>query len=377
MTIELNDLDEEALASLVAQMQERREVERADKKNAEKEREVKQIWTAIDSGNYQSKRDRVAYLLNLFPDTRKSDITLSLRYWETFQREHFDGGHVLRHDLFRLERQTTIARLRAKIQNEYGLFLPDEAVVRRRRRQEEEIKAEMLADLPPPNLVHVFADETGKNGNYIIIGSVWFLNVTRTAVFQAAINTVTQKNKMRGEFHFAESKKQHLEIYKTFVDVAAEHREFLSFRAIIAINPGGRDIEGVITRLLRLHLLKGYEHEMLSGRISSPRRIHVTLDEGATMSSLAREELRLQLCRDVMTTAGEGNNFERIAEENSKNSAALQLADLLAGSLNRKYNGSGEQRNHKDDLADYVLEQLAPELGEFGGTDSVSMDTLV
>jgi hypothetical protein len=375
MTLSLGDLDKEAIALLMEQIQINHETERIARKKAEQEKEVQQIWTALDSGNYSTKRDRVAYLLNVYPDSRKNDMTLTLRYWETFQEDHFDGGHVLRNDLFKLERQTTIARLRAKIQNDYGLFLPDENVIRRRRRQEEEIRAEMLADLPSANLIQVFADETGKNDEHLIITSVWFLNVSRTASFQSAINSLAAQHKIRGEFHFAEAKKQHLDAYKAFVDSVTQRREYVSLKAIITKNPGGRAIEDSVSRLLRLHVLKGYEHEIQTGRLSSPRRIFITLDEGATTSAVAREEMRLQLQQDVIASCGLGNNVERVAEEKSKHSAALQLADLLAGALNRKYNHTSELMNHKDELADYVIEHLAPELSD-GEGDSFNLYAL-
>lgn len=194
--MKLDELDPSDVEALAQQIRERDEVVRIARKALQKEKEVAQMWSALASGLYETKRDRVAYLLNIYPETRKSDITLALRYWETFQPDYYNNGQIDRSNLFKLERKKIIPRLRAKIQNEYALLLPDEKVVRHRRQREEEIKDELLADRPISNLIQVFADETGKNAAFLIIGSVWFLNSSRVATFQSAVAELAQKKEL-------------------------------------------------------------------------------------------------------------------------------------------------------------------------------------
>lgn len=374
--MKLNELDPAAVEELAQQIKERDEVARIARKALQKEKEVAQIWSALTSGTYTTKRDRVAFLLNIYPETRKSDITLALRYWETFQPDYYNNGQIDRNNLFKLERQTIISRLRAKVQNEYELFLPDEKVVRHRRQREEEIKGELTADRPISNLIQVFADETGKNASFLIIGSVWFLNPSRVATFQAAVSTLAHEKGIRGEFHFTEAKRQHVDAYRAFIDLAAANGEYMSLKAIMTPN-SGREIEACVTRLLRLHLLKGFQHEIDSGRVAPPRRVQVTLDQGATLSALTREELRLDIDQEFKAIGGEKSELERLHEVDSKHSAAVQLADVLSGALNRRFNNQNEQRNFKDDLADYALQKLAPELAEMGQNDAFNLIQLV
>lgn len=374
--MKLDELDPAAVEALVQQIKERDEVVRSARKVIQKEKEVSQIWSALASGSYATKRDRVAYLLNIYPETRKSDITLALRYWETFQSDYYNNGQIDRNNLFKLERQTIISRLRAKIQNEYELFLPDENIVRRRRQREEDIKEELLADRPPSNLIQVFADETGKKATFLILGSVWFLNPSRVATFQASVAALAEDKGIRGEFHFTEAKRQHVEAYKAFIDLAAANAEYMSLKAIMTPRPD-KEIERCVMRLLRLHLIKGFQHEINSGRISLPRRVQVTLDQGATVSALAREELRLQINQEFKTIGGEASELERLQEVDSKHSAAIQLADILSGALNRRFNGQNEQRNFKDDLADYALQKLAPDIAEMGQNDAFNLVRLM
>ena len=374
--MKLNELDPAAVEELAQQIKERDEVARIARKALQKEKEVAQIWSALTSGTYTTKRDRVAFLLNIYPETSKSDITLALRYWETFQPDYYNNGQIDRNNLFKLERQTIISRLRAKVQNEYELFLPDEKVVRHRRQREEEIKGELTADRPISNLIQVFADETRKNASFLIIGSVWFLNPSRVATFQAAVSTLAHEKGIRGEFHFTEAKRQHVDAYRAFIDLAAANGEYMSLKAIMTPN-SGREIEACVTRLLRLHLLKGFQHEIDSGRVAPPRRVQVTLDQGATLSALTREELRLDIDQEFKAIGGEKSELERLHEVDSKHSAAVQLADVLSGALNRRFNNQDEQRNFKDDLADYALQKLAPELAEMGQNDAFNLIQLV
>ncbi len=332
-SIDIDLLEADVVERLSEQLKARDAAQKSAKREARRQKEIEQIWTALDSGNYATQRDRVAYLLNVYPDTRESDITLTLRYWETFQSEHCPDSAIPREKLFKLERQTTISRLRAKIQNEYGLFQGSEMVQRQRRQREDQVREDVIADRAPPNVVHVFADETGKTGAYLIIGSVWFLNASRTATFQASVSALAHQLGIRGEFHFAECKRQHLPAYKEFINLAAANREFMSFKAIVTKQSGAVQVADAVIRLLRLHLLRGYEHERRSGRVAGPRRINVTLDRGDTYSALTRNELVVQLNRDLKESYGDGNTIERLAEIDSKGSASIQLADLLAGAL--------------------------------------------
>jgi hypothetical protein len=57
---------------------------------------------------------------------------------------------------------------------------------------------------------------------------------------------------------------------------------------------------------------------------------------------------------------------ETFSAVNSKSNIFLQVADIVASSVNRILSRAGEARNHKDELADYLVERLgiatAPDL---------------
>jgi hypothetical protein len=73
-----------------------------DEENIEKERQ--EILEGVSSYKTDTIRDRVAWTLNHFPETRDSDITLQLKYWETFESDIFKGGLIDPKDLYDLTR---------------------------------------------------------------------------------------------------------------------------------------------------------------------------------------------------------------------------------------------------------------------------------
>lgn len=373
--IRLDTLMPEVIESIEERLEERKRQEKEEKKRAVRDKEVKHILAALASGTYHAtQRDRVAFLLKNYPDTRDSDMTLTLRYWREFQADIYTDEAIRPHLLFKLERLTTMARLRAKIQNEYGLFLGNEEVQNKRRQKEAEVKEAMLADRSPPRIIQVFADETGKNGDFLIVGSVWFLNISRVASLQASVGALFERQKIKPrEFHFKECNDNTLDLYKLFIDLAVEQLEYVVFKAVITPRKGlHRTVEQAISSMIRQLMIQGYGQEITSGRIQPPRPLDFTMDEGG-VDAIGRTELCESTSRALRERFGEGNVVEGIAEANSKGSAPIQLADIFCGVLNRRMNVRGERRNAKDELADYVFEKLQPKVSEMSADETLNL----
>jgi CRISPR/Cas system-associated exonuclease Cas4 (RecB family) len=94
----------------------------AREKTARIERERQELLRDVAAATTNDLRAKVGYVLTHFPVTRDSDVALAHLIWETFYPELIDDGRVRLEDMYRLPRQTTITRTRAKIQNDYGLF---------------------------------------------------------------------------------------------------------------------------------------------------------------------------------------------------------------------------------------------------------------
>lgn len=182
------------------------------------EKEKKELLGSLAGGDFSTQKTKVAAILNLYPESRNSDITLALKYWETFQPEIYNKSGILPKDLFKLERLHYIVRARAKIQNEYGLFQADARVKHHRKKNEEVMYDAVLEDAAPRKVIHVFADETGKTHDFVIVAAVWVL--TGRAVFTVT-QAITEWKKLspwaNREIHFAKFGRMDLDTLKEYL----------------------------------------------------------------------------------------------------------------------------------------------------------------
>lgn len=337
------------------------------KKLARIEKEKKELLAALAGGDFSTQRTKVASVLNLFPDTRNSDITLALQYWETFQPEIYNPAGIKPKDLFKLERLHYIVRARAKIQNEYGLFQADEKIRHHRKQQEEVMHDAVLEDIKPKRVVQVFSDETGKTQNFVIVAAVWVLSGRAVFTVSEAIKKWKEKSAWaKREVHFSKFGKMDFEPLKEYLGVIHQNREFLSFK-VIAIDKSRttRKIEEVIAKLHEHMLIRGAEHEIQQGRMDLPREVGVTLDEEQSLDPFSLAEMKRKISEEFTSSYNGELVIDAIQTVSSRTSALVQLADLIAGAVNRRLNSSGE-KNYKDEMADWVIHTLDLSLSEEG-----------
>lgn len=340
------------------------------KKLARIEREKKELLAALAGGDFSTQRTKVAAILNLFPDSRNSDITLALKYWETFQPNIYNPMGILPKDLFKLERLHYIVRARAKIQNEYGLFQADEKIKHHRKKQEEVMHGAVLEDAVPKRVIHVFADETGKTHDFVVVAAVWVLSGRAVFKITQAINEWKDESAWANrEIHFARFGKMDFDTLREYLGVIHQNREFLSFK-VIAVQRlrTNRKIEEVIAKLHEHMLVRGAEHEIRQGRIDLPREIGVTIDEEQSLDPFTLSEMTRKVTADFARHYDGQLQLSSIETASSRNSALVQLADLVAGAVNRRLNHVGD-RNYKDEMSDWIIHTLDLTLDEEGVPD--------
>lgn len=86
----------------------------------------------------KSLKTKIEFVLENYPDTRNDDISLTLHIWRLYYYDFLfkdENGRlcVKLKNIFELPREDNIKRLRAKIQNEQGKWLPTSPVIRKRR----------------------------------------------------------------------------------------------------------------------------------------------------------------------------------------------------------------------------------------------------
>ncbi len=334
-------------------------------KQLQVEKEKNDLITSIAQGDFSTLKAKVAAMLNLFPMTRNSDVSLALKYWEVFQPEIYKPTGILPRDLFKLERLHYIVRARAKIQNEYGLFLADAKIRGHRKGREEEMDEAVIEDAPPRKVVLIYADETGKTQNFAIVASVWVLNGYAVYAIGRAIERWKSASIWSDrEVHFSRFGKADFVTLEEYLGVVTGQREFLSFKAIaVKRNLVKRSIEDTVLKLHEHMMLKGVDHEVSTGRIDLPRDFELTVDAEDSLDAIHLEEMKIRVNQRLSVGYSEKTILSAARSASSKSSHMLQLADLVAGATNRRLNHNGD-RNHKDDMADLIIERLGLRLND-------------
>ncbi len=316
------------------------------------EEEKQELLNRVVSGNIVDIKDRVAFILNSSNEARNSDNELAWSYWETFEPEKLINGMATREAMQQLTKQSSLTRVRAKIQNEYKLFVADAKVRKHRRQLEEGNKQAAIDDKPSGlGLYQVYVDETGKNQEFLSVGSLWMLNY--------GLSTITKSLEIRKwkvasgynfEFHFTEAKKNSIDAHKAFVTKFLSTYPEVGFKLIVVNNKGFKDTNQALTDLT-FHLLdKGVDHEHSSGRAPLPRMLQVLIDEDEKGS----DQLKIQNLKERLRNKVDGLYLGEFETVESTNNIFIQMTDLFTGAINRKLHQS-EGGHFKDDLADFIL----------------------
>lgn len=323
------------------------------------EQEKADLLARIGSSEIATMRHRVAWILNRFPSTRNSDIALQVKYWEIFDKDLYRGSPIAVEDLYKLTRLTSLSRERARIQNQYRLFLADEEVQQRRGTLEEE-EREKAIETPDCPVYAVYLDESGKTTDYLIVGSLWFLSSgTEGLELYRRSKELKHKYEFTHEFHFSQLKKDQLQVYKELIDIFVTYGGTISFKSISVPKAGLKNVSSALGDLYYLLLTKGIEHEHSTQRGPLPRILQVWKDA----EEIGSDKILMATLADRMKQASssmyENKLFvQEFVAMDSKSSIFLQAADLIASSVNRILCRREQPRNHKDELADYLVECL-------------------
>jgi hypothetical protein len=324
--------------------------EKTAKIAAERERLLADSMAGRDSNLSQ----RVAIVLNHYPATRDSDVRLQQQFWRLF--EGWNGGPIAPEEMFSRARLTSLARSRARIQNQLGLFLAS-PTIRKRRGQLEEDEYEEAKDAPlRADALAVFADEAGKTDTHLIVGGAWFGNSSESFTLQKALLQWRQESGFSSELHFTNVSDGTEDYYRQAIDLTMATAPSISFKALRHPRAGLKNVESALDALFYHYLLGGVQHEHDSGRAPLPRSLQFWKDrEDVNRDRLRLAELRTRLAQagktlfDGKLTMGDFDSVDSASFE------VMQIADLYVGAVNRRVNTSSKEKKAKDRLSDYFL----------------------
>jgi hypothetical protein len=175
-----------------------------------------------------------------------------------------------------------------------------------------------------------------------------------------------------GELHFADLKRHHVDAALAYIDLIAANRTLLSFK-VIAIERATlrRPVEEAVQRLHEHMLIRGAQHELQNHRIALPQEISLTVDAEESLDAIACADIKRRAAEEFQRVYGVELTVGDVTAVSSHKSELVQLADFVAGAVNRRKNHRGD-RGHKDDIADALIERLQIQLepNEIPGVDA-------
>lgn len=339
-------------------------------KEARVEKQKQEVLNRAVSGKIENLRDRVAYILNNSNEARNSDVELLWIYWETFEKDEFSGSLVSKDQMKKLARISSLSRIRAKIQNEFKLFQANDSVKRFRGTLEDDKKMEAIEDKPTGiGLYSVYIDETGKNQEYLSVGSLWLLNfsMSGTFSFEQKLKKWKKNKQIDFEFHFNELTKNKLPFYKEFFIKFITNFPETGFKLIVVNNKGFSDKAKALTDLTYHLLSKGVDHENTTGRAPLPRVLQVYIDEEEKGSDQLKIENIKERLKNQKIEGLHLGNFEAVS---SNEIFFVQIADLFTASINRKLH-SPTNTHFKDEFADFLLDVLKFDISKINRQNDV------
>jgi hypothetical protein len=235
------------------------------------------ILSAAAGGKLETTTARVAWVLNHYPETRDSDIALQLKYWECFN--DYSRGAIYPEDLYKLPRLTTLSRARAYIQNVHKLFLASPEVRKQRGTLEEEEKEKAIKQRPSYPIFVIYADESGKTGDHLIVGSIWFLYGYETYRISEKIREWREQKSFKDEFHFKNIGKYNFPLYIEIAEMISKNSNVISFKAISVERSGTKDIQAALSQLYYHLLIRGVEHEDKTGTFAAASQVARLMEE--------------------------------------------------------------------------------------------------
>ena len=95
-----------------------------------------------------------------------------------------------------------------------------------------------LAEVAAP-VFHVYADESGKTQTFLVVGTPWVLEATKTLRLSHLLRDFEGGEQTKKEFHFTEIDKVNVETYQGFMEVLLANAGMLILKYIAVENAGG------------------------------------------------------------------------------------------------------------------------------------------
>ncbi len=327
------------------------------KKIEDLRKKVAIFFENVNSSNLIGKKERVGWILNHFPSTRNSDISCLIKYWQTFESELLEDKNTVKlANLYNLTTMNSVTRIRAKIQNEYKLFLASDKIRKHRGTLEEETRDWAIKEQPDYPVYSVYIDESGKTDKYLIVGSLWIIEPSITLKIFQKMKELKETYKNNYELHFKKINRSNIHIYNNVLELIKENSSSLGFKAISVERSGNKNINDTLTKMMYYLITDGIEHENITGRAPLPRILQVTKDQEEKGSDkILLREIKDRIDKDIESKFDGNLYIDEFVSLDSQSNDFIQIADLFTSSINRLLNVKSDGKHPKDIFANTFL----------------------
>jgi len=324
------------------------------------------LLAGIADSRLGTMEQRVAFLLQRFPETRESYTALCIRYWRRFQADVLERWRPLELEvLFELDRLETIGRLKREIQNKLQLFRGKEDTAQYRDSFQRELHEYLASHRDTIPEIRFYLDETGNEGDkaYTGVAGLCMLSWQQYEMHYAAIAKWRREQNWPENIHFSETGSDRLDRAVSLLGQLAKRRSGLLFLGY-AVSSRGRTHEDLFSLLIQL-VIDSLHHLKRNGCLNEPRSLRVVKEADPGFDNLFLLKMHKQLS-DLVALEFPGQVIVQPIEPVAKGREVfLECADLIAGGMQRRALMKG--RNPKDKLAEAVFNVTGFEDAADGG----------
>jgi hypothetical protein len=320
----------------------------------ELQQERERMLADVAESRLGATEQRVAYLLQRFPETRESDIALCIRYWRRFQADVLEKWRPLELEvLFELDKLETIGRIRRHIQHTLHLFRGMEETTQYRDFFQKELHEYLASHRGAMPEVRFYLDETGNEGDkaYTGVAGLCIINWQQYEKHHAALAQWRREQNWPETIHFSETGSDRIDRAVGLLGELTKRRSGLLFLGY-ALGSRGRTHEDLFSLFIQL-VIDSLNHLKRNGSLDEPRSLRVMKEADPGFDNLFLIKMHKQLS-DLIAMEFPGQIIVQPIEAVTKGREVfLECADLIAGGMQRRALMKGH--NPKDKLAEAVF----------------------
>lgn len=319
---------------------------------AQAERRQK-LLANIANSRLAKSEEKVAYVLQRFPETRDSDTSLCIRYWKMFQADVLERWQPLELEvLFELDRIETLGRVRRMIQHDLGLFRGIEDNQRARNARQRELHEYLQAHRDSLPEVRFYLDETGNEGDksYLGIAGICVINWKQFEKHSAALEKWRSKQGPE-TIHFSDTGAEKLDQAVSLLRELKSRRSGVLFLGY-SLASRGRTSNDLASLFIQL-VVDSLKHLRECGCLKESRSVRVIKEADPGFDSFYLLKMTKELEEMIAQEFPDQLTVQPIEAVTKGRTVLLECADLIAGGMQRRALHKGWKP--KDKLAEAVI----------------------